>query len=775
MKLITKTYKSILFISILSLFGIATMMTNSYKDIETNTYSSKPMHEIILGGQHSSSIDSNGNLWMWGTNSHGQLGNGEEGTHSSIPINITDQFELDAGETIKQVALGQQHSAAIDSTGDLWMWGDNKFVQLGIPSGIFTVDSPLNLTQYSGNNLEGIKFEQVALGTSHSGAIDSSGDLWMWGDNDNGQVGNAHAGGVRSVSPTNITEKFKLGKDEKIVQVALGTSHSAAIDSTGDLWMWGDNTYGQVGNGNGGINKKVSSPVNISEMYDDFEKIVQVSLGRNHSAAIEEDGDLWVWGDNQYGQLGDGEGGSEGFSSTPIKISNQFDNGNVGIKQIEVGDVHSGAIDSDGNLWMWGYVGNCRVGDNGIDNRLEPINLTQHAGNNLKGKTIKQVSLGYSHSGATDTDGNLWMWGDNSKGKAGTGGEVESICNPKNITDQFFIIYDTYVSDVGSSSATLNYSLIFRDESKRNVDVQYSSDGESWQSGPEPTSGFNTIELTQLQLGQKYTYQVQFVENGTVIYGPTSFPEFTTQKTEPTITTLSAVSTSDTEATLTYSLELGDYCLDEIIVQVSADGFETIVKDTIVTPSETYEIDLTNLIPVTDYTYEIRVIEKNADPTDPINTLAEGTFNEFTTQKTEPTITDLSAVSTSSSEATLNYTLNIGNYEIDDITVEYRNTEETEWSEDYPSVKGPNTIYLSGLTSGITYIYEIRIIVEIDGADNITIAPKEFDEIILENSSLGVWKVTGVVVISFVGFALISLIGGGLGFYLFKKNMNKKS
>ena len=535
MKLKTKTYKSILSISILTSLGIGTMMTNSYEDIETNTSSSHPLEQIIIGGNHSSLIDSTGDLWMWGDNGNGKLGDGSD-QDRPIPINISDQENDPFDEAqITQVVVGDQHSAAIDENGDLWMWGDNKYGQLGNGTNGPPSYTPINISQQINNPLGETRIEQVSLGHLHSAAIDEDGNLWMWGWNSRSQLGDGST--TNSSTPINISilddENEIYG--QTITQVALGYDYSGAIDSTGDLWMWGDNGNGQLGDG---TNEKSSTPINITDKHGSSlaaKTIDQVVLGEYHSAAIDEDGDLWVWGANEYGQLGNG---STTSSSTPINISDdqnldQFEGKTI--EQVALGRYHSAAIDEDDNLWMWGRNNNGQ-----LTNEIEgthsstPINITAQFDN----KKIEQVTLGSGHSGAIDSNGDLWMWGNNYYGQLGNGdfgkdGDREDQVyspEPINITDQFIFIYDTYVEDVTSSTATLNYSLMLGDYVNGDNIVQYNSGGTHWVQGPSATEEPSTIELTGLDPETTYNFWIQVIDSntGTLIAGPTSFKEFTT-------------------------------------------------------------------------------------------------------------------------------------------------------------------------------------------------------------------------------------------------------
>ena len=122
-----------------------------------------------------------------------------------------------------------------------------------------------------------------------------------------------------------------------IKQISMGGNDSAALMSDGSLWIWGENEYGQLGNG---TTKNSSIPIKI------LTGVKQVALGGTHSAAIKTDGSLWLWGYNRAGQLGDGHYGYDVFSTIPVKIMND-------VKQVSLGESHSAAVKNDGSLWVW--------------------------------------------------------------------------------------------------------------------------------------------------------------------------------------------------------------------------------------------------------------------------------------------------------------------------------------------------------------------------------------------------------------------------------------
>ena len=187
----------------------------------------------------------------------------------------------------------------------------------------------------------------VSLGYGRSAAITYDGSLYMWGDNEYGQLGDG----------TQNTHKTPIKIMDNVSSVSLGDRHSAAITYDGSLFTWGDDVCGQLGNGTGGDEH---TPVKI------MDNVSSVSLGEDHSAAITYDGGLYMWGDNDYGQLGNG---TKGIKQTPIKI---MDNAS----SVNMGGSHSAAITDDGSLYVWGSSRFGQVGNGTYEYKSTPIKVT---------------------------------------------------------------------------------------------------------------------------------------------------------------------------------------------------------------------------------------------------------------------------------------------------------------------------------------------------------------------------------------------------------------
>ena len=319
-----------------------------------------------------------GNLWSWGLNDNGQLG------EDTTTTKCTPVTTLAGGTNWKQVACGNTHTAAIKTDGTLWTWGRNIAGALG--NNAFGGSTCTPVTTFAG----GTNWKQVACGSNHTAAIKTDGTLWAWG----GGGTYVPVGNNLQFSVYTPVTTFAGGTNWK--QVACRDSHTAAIKTDGTLWTWGSNAFAQLGD-NTIISR--STPVTTFAGGNDWK---QVACGGSHTAAIKTDGTLWTWGLNGIpGLIGVGALGDNTIISRSTPVTT-FAGGNDW-KQVAGGNAHTAAIKTDGTLWTWGlndltaFVPGAfgQLGDNTAITRSIPV--TTFAG----GTNWKQVSGGYNHTAAT--------------------------------------------------------------------------------------------------------------------------------------------------------------------------------------------------------------------------------------------------------------------------------------------------------------------------------------------------------------------------------------
>ncbi len=189
-----------------------------------------------------------------------------------------------------------------------------------------------------------------------------------------------------------------------ITALAGGDSHSLALENDGTVWAWGWNFYGQLGNG---TNTDSNVPVQVSSLAG----VMTIACGWAHSLALKGDGTVWAWGYNYFGQLGNG---TNTDSDVPVQVL-----GLTSVTAIACGHYHSLALKSDGTLWAWGYNYYGQLGDGTNTSSDVPVQISAIPG-------VTAIAGGGDHSLALKNDGTLWAWGDNTAGELGNGTNTES-------------------------------------------------------------------------------------------------------------------------------------------------------------------------------------------------------------------------------------------------------------------------------------------------------------------------------------------------------------
>lgn len=200
--------------------------------------------------------------------------------------------------------------------------------------------------------------------------------------------------------PIIILLTFLQSKHVGAQTIAAGSSHSLSICNDGRVMAWGENTYGQLGDG---TNIDKNSPTQVLNLTG----IIAVSAGGYHNLALKNDGTVWSWGVNYWGELGDGTIDTTGCycKSTPVEVS-----GLTGVSAIAAGYGYSLALKNDGTVWSWGHNTNGLLGDGTQIDRLNPVQVS-----NLTGVT--SISTGRYHSVVLKNDGTVWAWGGNNSGQ----------------------------------------------------------------------------------------------------------------------------------------------------------------------------------------------------------------------------------------------------------------------------------------------------------------------------------------------------------------------
>jgi alpha-tubulin suppressor-like RCC1 family protein len=301
-----------------------------------------------------------------------------------------------ACKIVPAVTAGYYHSCALLSNGSVKCWGSNDSGQLGnVESGVDRA-APVSVS-----NLSGVV--SVTAGSYHSCALLNNGSVKCWGNNYSGQLGNGTSG-----DGTNQSSPVDVGNLSGVVAATAGDNHNCVLLSNGSVKCWGNNEYGQLGNGDSGSGKHEFRPVTVSNLSG----VIAVAAQGAHTCAVLNDGAVKCWGNNRDGELGNGESGPGNHQSLPVAVSNLN-----GVLALGLGGFHTCALLGNSNVKCWGlnYTGQLGSGESGVGaDRSSPVGVT-----NLSGAVA--VTAGRAHTCAQLSSGNVKCWGANSDTQIGNG------------------------------------------------------------------------------------------------------------------------------------------------------------------------------------------------------------------------------------------------------------------------------------------------------------------------------------------------------------------
>lgn len=368
--------------------------------------------DMETGFFHQAVLTSKGRIYTWGHNSSGQLGDGTI-DRRTYPLEITDNFELETDEIIIDLILDQNQSAAITSSGRLFYWGANfeTYSAIKYPADI-TTSFALNASE---------TIIDVDFGNACAIVLTSFGRVFTWGSNDYGQLGNLTTEDI--FTPVDITGNFDLAVEEDIIQVELGYGHGGALTSSGRVFTWGANGYGQLGN-NTTVNSSEPTDITPNFILAIEEIIIQIDFESAYSSVLTSWGEVLVWGENNYGQIGDG---TDVEKLLPQRITSNFGlNPEENIVLFETSGFHSMAYSDQGRLWCWGLNGDGQLGYGDLVNRNLPNQITYNFTLEEE-EVIVGLSLHYKNSSFITSTGRIFVWGDNSNGQLGNNTFVDEI------------------------------------------------------------------------------------------------------------------------------------------------------------------------------------------------------------------------------------------------------------------------------------------------------------------------------------------------------------
>ncbi|MDD2421040.1 MAG: hypothetical protein PHU78_02660, partial [Heliobacteriaceae bacterium] len=296
---------------------------------------------------------------------------------------------------------------------------------------------------------------QVVAGDATSFFLRQDQKLWGWGQNDYGQVGNGEI--ITEGDPRNGQQPPHLltneGFNQGFKHVASGRWHSLGVKNDGTVWGWGNNEKSQLGNMS---SQPHSSPVQIPNLQD----MTAVACGEFFSLALDKDGYVWAWGNNTDNELG--RGSQEPSSNTPQRVKGQGGGGYLdNVKAIACGRFHGLALKYDGTVWAWGIGNDGNLG-NGEDysDEIYPVQV-------LNLSDVKSIEAGDHFSLALKNDGTVWAWGSRHHVGCLGDGLTDDTEGFSSIPVQVRGLYNLgYLSDVKAITCGENHSLAVKKDGK---------------------------------------------------------------------------------------------------------------------------------------------------------------------------------------------------------------------------------------------------------------------------------------------------------------------
>ncbi len=418
--------------------------------------------EISCGARHNLALKKDGSVWSWGFNGSGQLGNGSLGLGAGPDVWPAKPEQVTGLCDIVQVAAGNNFSLALDKYGNVYGWGCNNCGQLGNPDMDQCFLQPVRI-------LALCEIIEIGAGDSYGAALKADGTLWAWGSGCSGQLGQDSY--FRSYLPLRVKNpQDPAGYLQNVRHFKTGIRSMFALTSDDRLYGWGDGEYGQLGNGTEGHGPGTRLPQLVMDAADAASEqtpgagmgavpervpgdgtnavaervpgdgtnaiserapgagmnavservpgtgmnavldgrlhdVEDVASGRCFTMVLKNDGSVYSFGLNRHGECA--QCGVE-TSALPLRIDTLS-----AVRQIVAGMNHAAALKNDGTVWTWGY--NKLMGDGVLG-----MPVADFTNIPVKVETLPEIERIYSgqnHIYALAMDGSIWAWGNGNDGR----------------------------------------------------------------------------------------------------------------------------------------------------------------------------------------------------------------------------------------------------------------------------------------------------------------------------------------------------------------------
>lgn len=442
--------------------------------------------QVVAGAKHNCGIASDGQVYCWGYNLYGQLGNNSV-VQSKTPVAIVTAGTEMAGLTAKSISAGDSDTCVVASDGNAYCWGLNDRGQLG--NSDTGVNSSVPVLVHDGAIPSGLTIISISVGRFHTCAIASDNNAYCWGRGTNGQLGNTAS--LDSPVPVQVTNTGAL-LNKTIKSISSSEARTCAIASDNNAYCWGWDGYGGLGNDAAIANSNVPVQVETTGVLSG-KTIISISSGTYFACAIASDSQAYCWGRNDYGQLGNVIATQ---SPVPVQVTTTS-TPMVGqtFLSVAAGNNFTCAIASDNQVYCWGYGVNGQLG-NGLNvTNNSPVRVSNSGV--LSGKTILSITTTTvaAHVCAVASDGQAYCWGSGGNGQLGN-----NLTASSNVP--VTVITDNVMGSRATEAVAIGAANLLR------------SDGGTWRKY-EQTVRFTRSELLwkQISIGHAHTCGIAYDGN----------------------------------------------------------------------------------------------------------------------------------------------------------------------------------------------------------------------------------------------------------------------
>jgi len=338
---------------------------------------------ITAGGAHTCALTTSGGVKCWGRNFNFQLGDGTM-IDRNTPVDV-----IGLGSRVTAITAGGNHTCALTTSDGVKCWGSNLYGQLGHGTMNF-YGTPVDVIGLNGD------VTAIAAGWWHTCALMTDGGVKCWGANDSGQLGD----GTRSDRsiPVDVS-----GLGSGVAAITAGLFHTCALTTSGGVKCWGSNSSWQLGN------ITVGQPYIPVDVFGLWSGVTAITAGLHHTCALTTgSAQVQCWGGNYDGQLGDGTTNLRRFPQTVIGLEGSE-------TAIAAGGAHTCALTVSGGMKCWGDNFYGQLGDGSMHDRSTPVDVIRLESN------VDAIAAGFFHTCALTTDKGVKCWGDNFYAQLGDG------------------------------------------------------------------------------------------------------------------------------------------------------------------------------------------------------------------------------------------------------------------------------------------------------------------------------------------------------------------